>query len=215
MGFRIEEYEELRPYLYHTSPASNVGRILAVGRLESTADLLQRGGRSDLLRVRRDTDVVLELDGYLVVIRDQAPLNPINIAFDKGWALPDLVEYVNRRVFLWPGTGAGPVDYGITHFARYAEERPVVLRVRLRSLLAANPGLLPQFSRYNAGAARQNQGQPIPRGPKTFTAAGRFLGTRAQVKEVAFVGSVRLPTDTERASALAGSWRPAFEKATV
>ncbi len=56
MGFHLEDYEELRPYLYHTSPIKNVGRILAVGRLESTANLLQRANRMDLLRVRRDTD---------------------------------------------------------------------------------------------------------------------------------------------------------------
>src|SRR5689334_20917564 len=110
MTFRIEEYEELRPYLYHNSPLNNIRRILSTGRLESTADLLQQAGRSDLFRVRRETDVTLELGGSSVVVRDQAPLNSLNIAFEQGWELPDLVEYVNRRVFFWPGTGAGPVD---------------------------------------------------------------------------------------------------------
>jgi hypothetical protein len=213
MGFQLEDYQKLRPYLYHISPTRNIGRILAMGRLECTADLLQRAGRMDLLRMRRDTDVALECDGQLVLIRDHAPLNPINIAFEAGWTLGDLVEYVNRRVFFWPGTATGPVDYGIAHFARYADERPVVLRVRLGSLLAANPGLLPQFSRYNTGAARQNRGRPISRGPSTFTAAGRFHGTPGQVKEVAFVGAVELPTDSDRAFALTGSWRRAFERA--
>jgi hypothetical protein len=215
MGFQLEDYEKTRPYLYHVSPTKNVGRVLAMGRLECTADLLRRAGRMDLLRTRRDTDVILECDGQSVLIRDQAPLNPINIAFEAGWTLGDLVEYVNGRVFFWPGSVDGPIEYGNNHFGRYARERPVILRVRLRSLLAANPGLLPQFSRYNTGAARQNQGQPIPRGPRTFTAAGRFHGTPGQVKEVTFVGAVRLPTDSERASALTGPWRRAFEGARV
>jgi hypothetical protein len=215
MGFRVEDYETLRPYVYHTSPSSNATLIIARRRLDSTATLVELGGRSDLLRARRDKDYTLAINGHAVVIRDQIPLNPANIDFAAGWSLPDLVEYVNRRVFFWPGGAGGPIDYGSNHFERYAVERPVVFRVKLRSLLTANPGAQPQFSRYNSGAARQNQGKRIPRGPNTFVAAGRFAGTPGEVKEVAFTTHVLLPADTERASGVGGPWRRAFERAAV
>ena len=215
MGFQIEDYEALRPYVYHTSPVGNAARILVNGILEPTAALLELGGRSDLLRARRDEDVVLTIDGHSIVIRDQGPLNPANIEFAAGWELADLVEYVNRRVFFWPGGLGGTIDYGTSHFGRYADEHPVVLRIRLRSLLAANRELQPQFSRYNSGAARQNQGKRIPRGPNTFTTAGRFSGTRADVKEIAFAAPVRLPNDTERAPGLTGPWRRAFKQGAM
>jgi hypothetical protein len=212
MPFHIEDYEALRPYVYHTSPVGNAARILAERRLEPTATLLELGGRDDLLCVRRETDVALLVDGYSIAIRDQTPLITANIEFEAGWGLAELVEYVNRRVFFWPGGLGGPIDYGASHFNRYAGERPVVLRMKLRSLLAANPGLQPQFSRYNSGAARQNQGKRIPRGPKTFTTAGRFGGKCGDVKEIAFDASVRLPNDTERSFGLTGPWRRAFEQ---
>jgi hypothetical protein len=215
MGFRIEDYEALRPYVYHTCPRGNADRILNLRRMEPTAVLLELAERADLLRTRRGEDLELRIAGTPVLIRDQMPLNPANIDFEAGWELADLVEYVNRRIFFWPGGPAGPIDYGSNHFNRYAEEQPVVLRLRLRSLLAANPGRQPQFSKYNSGAARQNQGKRIPRGPKTFIDAGRFPGTPGDVREVAFASPVVLPSDTERAFGLTGPWRRTFEQAAV
>jgi hypothetical protein len=181
--------------------------------MDPTAVLLELAGRSDLLRTRRDEDLELVIEGTSVLIRDQSPLSPANIEFEGGWSLGDLVESVNRRVFFWPGGRSGPINYGANHFDRYAEERPVVLRIRLRSLLTTNSGLKPQFSRYNSGAARQNQGKRIPRGPKTFIDAGRFPGTPGDVKEVAFTFGLKLPSDTEWASGLAGPWQRAFDQA--
>src|SRR5690606_6350460 len=117
----------------------------------------------------------------------------------------------NRRVFFWPGGVGGPVNYGASHFSRYAEERPVVLRLKLRSLIASNPGLRPEFSRYNSGAARQNRGRRIPRGPHTFIDAGRFPGTPGEVREIAFPSTVTLPRDTEFGACVTGPWRTAFD----
>jgi hypothetical protein len=215
MGFRIEDYEALRPYVYHTCPSGNARRILSLRQLQPTSVLLELGGRGDLLRTRRAEDLELVIDGVPVLIRDQMPLNPANIAFEAGWALGDLVEYVNRRSFFWPGGPGGPIDYGSSHFSRYADEQLTVLRMRLRSLLAANPGRQAQFSKYNSGAARQNQGKRIPRGPKTFIDAGRFPGTPGDVKEIAFASEVALPNDTDRASGLTGPWRRAFGQPAV
>src|SRR5688500_20027842 len=109
MGFRIEEFEALRPYVYHTSPIGNVARILVNRCLEPTAALLELGGRGDLLRTRRENDHTLALNGHSIVIRDQQPLVAANIEFEAGWELPDLVEYINKRVFFWPGGSGGPI----------------------------------------------------------------------------------------------------------
>lgn len=141
MGFRVEDYDALRPYMYHTCPRGNAQRILNLRRIEPTSVLLELAGRVDLLRTRRGEDLELVIDGTPVLIRDQMPLNPANIDFEAGWELADLVEYVNRRIFFWPGGPRGPIDYGSNHFNRYADEQPVVLRMRLRSLIAANPAV--------------------------------------------------------------------------
>jgi hypothetical protein len=214
MGFLVEDYEALRPYVYHTSPIQNATRIIGLRRLDPTATLLKLGGRADLLRRRRDKDHTLQLDGDPVVIRDQKPLNPANIDFAAGWGLPDLVEYVNRRIFFWPGDAQGFISSGSNHFNRYANEHPVIFRVRLRSLLTANPGVQPQFSAYNSGAARQNQGKRIPRGPNTHVLASRFKGTPGEVREIAFTTSLLLPPDTDVASKSHGPWRRVFDCAT-
>ena len=75
MGFHIEDYEKLRPYVYHTCPSGNARRILDLRRMEPTAALLELGGRSDLLRTKRDQDLELVIEGASVLIRDQMPLN--------------------------------------------------------------------------------------------------------------------------------------------
>lgn len=90
--------------------------------MDPTAALLELGGRSDLLRTKRDQDLELVIEGASVLIRDQMPLNPANIECEAGWGLADLVEYVNRRVFFWPEGLGGPINYGANHFSRYAEE---------------------------------------------------------------------------------------------
>jgi hypothetical protein len=215
MGFRIEEYEELRPYLYHLTAASNAERIVRTGALQPALALLEQAGLGELRRTRRAKSHVLSIDGAAVVIRDQIPLIEANIEFEDGWQLPELVEFLNTRVFVWPGDNRGPIDYGQRHYDRYSGEPLRVFRFQVRSVLAANVGARLLFSRYNSGAARQNQGQRIPRGPRTFLPAGRFSGTCGQVKEAAFDSAIVLPSDTEVGTGTNGPWRATFQSGAV
>ncbi len=213
MPFSLEEYVELRPYLFHTTSHGNGKLITATRRLTPAAEFLGAAGRSDLLRQRRVEGVSMPTPSGSVLLRDQRPLIAANIAFEGGWTVGDLVEFLNRHVFFWPGSTDGPISYGRSHFHRYADERLVVLRIRLRSLIGVNPFIQPVFSAYNSGAARQNAGRPIPRGPRTFVPCRRFTRKRHEVKEVAFAGSVVLPSDAEFGSSLEGPWRRPWQAA--
>ena len=80
-----------------------------------------------------------------------------------------------------------------------------MLRVGLRELLSCNPNHRPYFSRFNSGAPRTVNGRKSPRGPETFLAADRWLGSPSTVVEVTFVGTVSLPKTTEFLDR--GEWR--------
>ncbi len=76
-----------------------------------------------------------------------------------SYSYEDLIENLNRRIFFWPGTPAGPIGYGRRHFERYREENPVILRINVRSLLCANAKVEPKFCRYNSGSPRCSKGR--------------------------------------------------------
>ena len=44
----------------------------------------------------------------------------------NGFVFEDLVEILNGRVFFWPGAVGGPISYGVRHFERYQNEKPVI-----------------------------------------------------------------------------------------
>ena len=151
------------------------------------------------------------MHGTPVVLRDQAPLHEGNMDLQEGWTLEDFVEQLNQRVFFWPGTEDGPIDYGLRHFGRYASERPHLIRVRLASLLAANPGAMAQFCRYNSGSPRCVQGRRSPRSERTFLDHADVDFQRNQVVEVTFRGEVGLPFDAELGDRPGGPWMRLFE----
>lgn len=152
------------------------------------------------------------IDGEVIRIRDQTPLHKGNLSLPPSWSYEDLVELLNDRVFFWPGDADGPIDYGERHFAKYAGEFPVVLRVPTADVLAANPGAPPEFSRYNSGSPRWSGGRPSPRGPDTFLGVGEFGMPPSRVVEVAFASRVRLPDRTEIADGASGPWQPFFNE---
>jgi hypothetical protein len=55
-----------------------------------------------------------------------------------GCTFEDIIEDLNNRAFFWPGTEHGPNDHGRRHFARYANERPLLIRAATSELIAAN-----------------------------------------------------------------------------
>jgi len=185
-----------------------LSRIRREARLQSAAALMLRANAGGLLSARRGGHLSIELDGETILLRDQAPLHAGNIRFEAGWDLPRLIEHLNRRVFFWPGGEDGPIAYGRRHHERYAAEAPVVLRVRLRELLEANPGRVPLFCQRNSGSPRTVNGKKSPRGSDTFVTCENFPRGPRGVVEVTFEDEVVLPPDTEFRLRTDEGWAP-------
>src|SRR5438045_2237603 len=109
-----------------------------MARLIPAAILLERAGRTDLMRVPRRQSIRTMVDGRTIVLRDQAPLHKGNMQLPKGHTFEEFVENLNKRIFFWPGTDAGPRDYGLRHFEHYKEEQPIILRMDFESLCGMN-----------------------------------------------------------------------------
>jgi hypothetical protein len=206
----LERFAALRPYFYHITSRDNLASICASRTLEPASALMERAGRVELLRQRRRSHVRIEVDGRDVFLRDHRPLHPGNIALHPGWTFGDLVESLNRRVFFWPGTASTAIAHGLRYFDRYYAERPLVLRVARRSLIARNMQVESHYSRHNSGSPRCTAGRRSPRGPDLFQDVDTFQGVVSDVVEVTFDAPLRLPPDTEVGEAPDGSWRTLF-----
>lgn len=200
-------YQTTRPYLYHLTDRANLAQIQNTNQLCPAASLMEAAGRHDLLRQRRRGHERIVVGKTAILIRDQAPLHKGSISFEDGYTFDSFVESLNRRVFFWPGTADGPISYGIRHFARYQGERPIVLRLRMQSLLLSNPMSQPLYCGYNSGSPRCSYGNKSPRGAKTFIRADDFPGTPSTVVEVTFQQPITLPEDAEYAQRPSGPWR--------
>jgi hypothetical protein len=168
---------------------------------------MQRSGRNDLLRARRPEPVPVNIGDSVIWIRDQGPLHRGNARFPNSYTFEDLIESLNRRIFFWPGTAARPISYGIRHFERYEEEKPVILRIHFDTLLQTNPAAIPRYCGYNSGSPRCSNGEKSPRGPDTFRLAKDFDGTPSKVVEVTFDSEIRLPVNTEIGKQPNGPWK--------
>ena len=160
MSFDLERFGKFRPCLFHLTARANLSAIRAAGMIECAGALVRRGRHNELLTVRRDSHMTIELDSHPILIRDQKPLHAGAIAFEPGWDLPCFVQHVNEHVFFWPGSLTGPIKPGLNHYQRYADEQLAIIRVQLRSLLRINSGTEPLFSRFNSGAPRVVNGKP-------------------------------------------------------
>lgn len=206
MPFSLTEFVTKRPFLFHLTSKENLRGLQQTGHLRSTATLAEAAGRADILRDRRGEPTTINVAGIETVICDQAKLSFKNVKFEEGLTKEGLLQLLNRRVFFWPGTEDGPIDYGRRHFARYRASSPALLRVPTTALLNANPDIEPMFCKYNSGSPRCSYGNPSPRGPSSFLSAIDFTGSVGDVVEFTVEGSVRLPNETERAESYEGPW---------
>lgn len=202
----IEEFSVRRPFLYHLTAATNIPLIRRAGQLKSAAQLFEDAGQPELARIRRRAHTTLAIDGQSVVIRDQAPLHPGNVALGSDWSFEDLVEALNSRVFFWPGNADSPISYGLRHFARYQNEPTAIIRVRLLDIVAANPDRNALVCRYNSGSPRCNAGRASPRSSATFIPISAAPWRSGEVVEVTFAPDVRLPPTAQVATSLADGW---------
>jgi len=207
MSLDLTVFTRLRPYVYHLTARSNLSSIARDRHIESAEWILKRSGDVSLLRSRRRTHVTVRVGASGIQLRDQAPLHRGNLALSPSWSFEDLVEDLNRRVFFWPGTAAGPTPYGLRHFQRYAGEDPVIVRVATADLFDLNASSSIEFCRYNSGSPRCSGGKRSPRGPNTFVEAMSFEGTTSDVVEVTLRNVARLPNVWELGDSPTGPWR--------
>ncbi len=213
MTFTRDEFAQLRPFAHHLTSATNIVSIRKMRCLRCARVFIESSGQNAMVRQRRQESCSLEIMGSDVQLQNQSPLHAGNIAFEGGWNLCNLVERLNGLVFFWPGTESGPNKYGANHFeSRLWGERPIVLRMRTSDLFKSNPDNEPLFCRFNSGSPRRipPRARASPRGPDTFLSAADFRGTRCEVVELVFPGSVRLPDTTECGLSLEGPWQKFF-----
>lgn len=207
MSFTLRDYTALRPYVYHLTARANLSGIQASRMLFCASALADRAERPEIKRIRRLTHEILSADDAAIVLRDQAPLHARNMTLNDGWSFEDFVTALNARVFFWPGTPEGPIDYGRRHYGRYASERPLIIRAESTALLASNPSQVPLFCKYNSGSPRWSGGVPSPRGAATFRTCDNAPFRASEVVEVTFKGEVRLPVTTEYGEVPMGPWK--------
>jgi hypothetical protein len=163
-----------REYLYHLTSRVNLPSIIDCGALWSASVLFERAhgaaAREDIRRRRPGpAPESIVVDGRRVEIRDQHTISEIALpkCLEDGMQCADYYELLNGRVFLWP-----TIQRLERHYARYASERPVLIRFKAGELLELNPHV--EFSRLNSGATRPNSylgGIAPPRGRNTFQSA--------------------------------------------
>lgn len=168
------------------------------------------GGKSDLLRRQRKTMEEFTVDGEMIRLTDQKPIIEANIAFQDNWTLADLIEAINRRVFFWRGSAAGLLSNDQGHFGKYCTGHSLVfLRMGLQETIQLNIDRGPEVCKYNSGAARMYNGQPIPRGLTTFVSFENASFGIGNVREVVFREFVDIPSC---AMFCEGSWRGPWQK---
>lgn len=202
----LERFLHWRPWLYHLTARENLPSILKNLRLFPAAELMARQP-TIAVRQRRPASIQVSTPQGTVLIRDQEPLQRGHIQFQPGFSFEDLIELLNRHVFLWPGTDKGPSDYGRNHFGRYSDTNPVLLRLPTIHLFERYPGAV-RCCRYNSGAPRTTRGEKSPRGADLFLPPEQFPGTPSEVVEVALPTAVELPRITQRATHPDGPWSP-------
>jgi len=203
----IEAFAEARPLLFHLTHRDNLRHIRELGRLFPAAVVMERAKQTNLIRTLRRGFRRLTFEGRTIVIRDQDKLHRGHAGIPNGYTFEDLIEALNRRIFFWPGTGAGPISYGRRHFERYEEEHPVILRIEFQSLLDANRLASPFYCRYNSGSPRCFDGKKSPRGPTTFLSAADFNEAPGKVVEVTFDTEIILPPTTQFGMHPSGPWK--------
>lgn len=199
--------KKLRPLVFHLTARENVAQLRSCRRIYPAADLMRSAGRAALISQRRLRHEKLLIDGASVMVRDQAPLHEGTIAFEIGWHMSRFVAHINEHVFFWPGSNAGPIRAGRSHFERYRAESPVVIRMPLESLVQHNPDSEVLVCRHNSGAPRCSRAQRSPRGSTTYASLGSFTGVASDVVEIVFRGPVHLPAGAECSDSPDGCWR--------
>jgi hypothetical protein len=193
MPFEIKEFWQRRPFAYHLTSRANASLLEPGAQLMPARFVLEQGGMQDQVRKRRKEELSVRIGTRHIVLKDQKPLIVKNAELEDGWDGEDFIAHLNEHVFFWPGTEMGPVKHGQRLIGAYDRKDSLILRIPTVDLLEANAELVPLFCAYNSGAPRKSAGKASPRGPGLFSEASAFPRSAAQVVELVFQGTVRLP----------------------
>jgi hypothetical protein len=195
-----------KQYLYHLTSRLNLPSIIHFRTLFSASvlfELAYGAAAREYVRRWRPKSKTIEIEGREVEIRDQHTL--FKKALPKcldGMEQEDYYELLNYRVFLWPTP-----ERLSRHYARYASEKPVLLRFATGDVLKLNPYV--EFSRINSGATRPNSrlgGIAPRRGLKTFQSAEYCKYTFRKIAEVTVPQKCVLPSTFQSATHPDGPW---------
>jgi hypothetical protein len=199
---------ELRPFAFHICSELNFASIQRSHELRSATALVLGTTFEQLLSVRRAKSVVAHLPEGTVEIRDNRPLRLGSLELEPDVTVEEFLQEINSRVFLWPGNEKGPIGTGCAHFERYHGEGDVrVIRAPLKDLLRVNPDRALSVTYCNSGSARHHSGRKVLRGRSTFQPVEHATRPMSEVKELTFVGSVRLPKSVVWSPTPFGPWQ--------
>ncbi|MFT3883154.1 MAG: hypothetical protein QM703_26325 [Gemmatales bacterium] len=206
MAFNNDEFALARPYLFHLTHRKNLPNIKSQVELLCAETIMRLARNTEYLRQKRCHSLELPFGSTIFHVRDQAPLHGGNIAFEGKWKLEDLIQSLNEKVFFWPGTESGPNSYGQRHFARYANENPVILKISTGDLFRTNSSVSPLYCRFNSGSPRWSRGLASKRGPHTFIDSAKAPFGIRNVVEVTFVGKIKLPKGVQVGDVKCQKW---------
>jgi hypothetical protein len=199
----------LRPFAFHTCGALNFSSIRNSRTLLSACSLLAGTPHQHLLTTRRQRSLVVASSHGRVEVRDNQPLRLGSLELEPGITLEQFLLELNSRVYLWPGAETGPISTGVAHLQHYQGEGAVrVIRVPLPDLLSTNPDRPLSVTFCNSGSARHHGGRKVLRGPGTFQPVHKATRPAGEVKELTFMGDVRLPESTVWGTNPSGRWQP-------
>jgi len=197
----IDKFIEQRPYLYHLTSVENSKRIIQEKILVSTNELIDMSGNPDYFDIKRKRRIghqEIVIGNKIYSLRDQRPISELALSkcLTHNWKVPDFLEHLNDRVFMWP-----TLDRLERHYNRYQNENPVIFRFPTNEIIALNPNV--KFCRLNSGATRANSylgGKAPDRGPETFLPAPNYNLSIGSVAEVTFEQRCNIDCDFAIAS---------------
>jgi len=205
----IEKFINKNEFIYHLTDNRNWNTIREDRLLLSAESIVNRSNldveeKASILNNRRPFHKMVIIDGESYFLRDQKPISEKNLnkCLTEGWTSANFIFLLNSRIFFWPN-----LKRLWSHYNRYSNENPIILKVPTRVLLEINDQA--EFCRLNSGATRSNSylnGAPPSRGEGTFLVAHSFPFSVGSVAEVTFPDQCQLPYNIYIGNNPAGPW---------
>lgn len=202
---QIEDLSNYWPHCYHITFLRNLVSIRASRTLLPANQLFTEADRPELSTQRREEDILLQVAGMDVMVRNQQALNPDALDLGPGETLPQYINYLNSRTYFSPGGRMIPDDSIVSMFERSLLPS-VALKVPTRSLFRMNDPRILTISKCNSGASWADRGHRTRRSLRSFVAPTGFTEGVAEIVEVSFEGPTQLPADTRYSLRPEGHW---------